>query len=92
MENPTTKRYRKLKYFSNRVSEDYTPEDFTVTVIEEHDVKLKFAIWEQIEFLSEEMRIDNPEKIIDIVRNAVEQYFIEYSPMSEFFEEEDESD
>lgn len=81
-----------MKGSSNRISEDYTPEDFTITVIEERDIKLKFAIWEQMEFLSEEMRIDDPEKIIDTIRNAVEQYFIEYSPMSEFFEEEDESD
>ncbi|NQV40240.1 MAG: hypothetical protein HQ505_06850 [Nitrosopumilus sp.] len=73
-------------------NENYSPEDFTVTVIEERDVKLKFAIWEQMEFLSEEMKIDDPKIIIDTVRNAVEQYFMEYSPMSEFFEEDDESD
>jgi len=77
-----------MKDFSNKVNQNYTPQDFTITTIEEHDIKLKFAIWEQMEFLSEYIRIDNPEKVINTIRTAVEQYFTEYSPMSEFFEED----
>ena len=36
-----------------------------------------------------EMKIDNPEKVIDTIRNAVEQYFTEYFPMTEFFDEDE---
>ena len=75
-----------MKEFSKEVNENYSHEDFVTTVIEEHDLKLKFAIWDQIKFLSEEMKIDNPEKVIDTIRNAVEAYFVEYSPMHEYFE------
>ena len=77
-----------MKDFSKEANEDYSHEDFVTTVIEEHDLKLKFAIWDQMEFLSENMRIDNPEKVIDTIRNALEQYITEYSPMDESFDEE----
>ncbi len=73
---------------SKEANENYVPADFVTTVIEEHDLKLKFAIWDQMEFLSENMRIDNPEKVIDTIRNALEQYITEYSPMDESFDEE----
>jgi len=66
---------------------DYQPRDFIVTIIEEHDQKLKFAIWEHMEFLSEEMKIDDPQVIIDTIQRAVEQYFVAYIPMHEYFEE-----
>ncbi len=68
-------------------NENYSPEDFITTIIEERDLKLKFAIWDQMEFLSEDMRIDNPEKIINTIRNNIELYFLEYFPMNESFEE-----
>ena len=77
-----------MKDFSKEANEDYSHEDFVTTVIEEHDLKLKFAIWDQMEFLSENMRIDNPEKVMVTIRNAVEQYFKEYSPMDESFDED----
>ena len=70
-------------------NENYSPEDFITTIIEERDLKLKFAIWDQMEFLSENMRIDNPKKVIDTIRNAAEQYFKEYSPMDESFDEDE---
>lgn len=69
------------------INENYRPEDFITTIIEERDLKLKFAIWDQIEFLSEDMGIDNPEKIINTIRNNIESYFLEYFPMNESFEE-----
>ena len=87
MEDSTNEWSCKLKDFSKEVNENYTPKDFTTTVIEEHDLKLKFAIWDEIEFLSEEMKIDNPKKVIDIIRTAIEQYFKEYSPMDESFDD-----
>ncbi len=76
-----------MNNFSNKVNQDYTPQDFTITTIEEHDIKLKFAIWTQMEFLSEDMRIDNPVKVIDTIRKSVEEYISEYSPADESFEE-----
>ena len=77
------------KLTSKEANENYNSEDFITTVIEECDLKLKFAIWDQMEFLSEYMKIDNPEKVMDTIRNAVEQYFKEYSPMDESFDEDD---
>jgi hypothetical protein len=70
-------------------NENYNPEDFVTTVIEERDIKLKFAIWDQMEFLSEDMKIDNTEEVMDTIRNAVEQYCKEYSPMTESFDEDE---
>lgn len=76
-----------MNNFSNKVNQDYTPQDFTITTIEEHDIKLKFAIWDQMEFLSEEIGIDDPEKVIDTIRECVKEYISEYSPADESFEE-----
>ena len=50
--------------------------------------KLRFAIWAHMEFLSEEIGIDNPEKVIDTIRELVEEYISEYAPADESFEEE----
>lgn len=58
-----------------------------ITSIDEHEQKLRFAIWTQMEFLSEVIGIDNPKKVIDIIRESVEEYISEYSPADESFEE-----
>ena len=62
-------------------------EDRIITAIGERDDRLKFAVWDYMEFLSEEMRIDNPEKVIDTIRDAIEEYFLEYYPMDERFDD-----
>ena len=62
-------------------------EDQIKAIIEEYDQKLKTAIWDQMEFLSEDIGIDNPERVIDTIRDSVEEYFAEYSPKDESFEE-----
>ena len=77
-----------MKEFLKEENKSYCPKDFTITIIEEYDQKLKFAVWDHMEFLSEKIRIDNPENVIDTIRNAVEKYFTEYSPISEFLEGE----
>jgi len=67
---------------------DYLKEETgNYNITEEHDKKLKFAIWDQMEFLSEEMRIDNPKKVIDTIRDTIEEYFLEYCPMDERFDD-----
>lgn len=68
--------------------ENYNIADPNITSIDEHEQKLRFAIWDQMEFLSEEIGMDNPKEIIDIIRKSVEDYFLEYSPADESFEEE----
>lgn len=62
-------------------------EDPIITSTDEHEQKLCFAIWDQIEFLSEIIGIDDPQEIIDMIREYVEEYISEYSPADESFEE-----
>ncbi len=65
-------------------SDDEKPE----AIIYDQCMKLKFALWEAIDFLSETVGINDPQLIINIVREQVEESFVKYSPMSEFFEGE----
>ena len=53
---------------------------------------LKFAIWDQIAFFSKDIGMDNLEEIRDIIRETVEDCFLEYSLVGELFEEDYEND
>lgn len=73
----------------NNTSEERSDIDPIIVSIDEHEQKLRFAIWEQMEFLSEDIVIDNPQEIIDMIRESVEEYISGYSPVDESFEEYD---
>ena len=61
-------------------------EEQTIPTIDPNQ-KLRFAIWDHMEFLSEEIGVDDPEKVIDIIRECVKKYISEYAPADESFEE-----
>lgn len=39
---------------------------------------LKFAVWDRMEFLSEYMQIDDPVKVIDIIRESIDECIRKY--------------
>lgn len=74
--------------------------DFTVSVnwegytrdpilsrLEELDQKLKFAIWELMEYFGEEIGLDDPSEIIKLIRKSVDESISKYSPKDESFDE-----
>lgn len=65
--------------------------DPIIVSIDEHEQKLCFAIWNQMEFLSKVIGIDNPKKVIDFIRDSIEEYISDYSSADESFEEDYEN-
>ncbi|WP_100182691.1 hypothetical protein [Candidatus Nitrosotenuis aquarius] len=66
--------------------ESYT-KDPILAKLEECDQKLKFAVWEFMEYLSEEMKCDHPFDIIKLIKESVDQSISKYSPMDESFDD-----
>ncbi len=64
-------------------SDDKKPE----AIIYEIYMKLKLSIWDQIEFLSETGKVEDPQQIMYLIREQVEEAFVKYSPATEFSEE-----
>jgi len=54
--------------------------------IQEQEQKLKSAIWVQMELFSWVMRIDEPSEVIDMIINYVNEYFIDFPSIEEYFE------
>jgi hypothetical protein len=76
----------------NNPSEERSDIDSVIVSIDEHEQKLRFAIWDYIEFLSEDLKIDDPQKAINIIQKSVNKSISEYSPADESFDEEYEDD
>ena len=62
-------------------------EDVNSKLIYEKYMNLKLAIWEQMEFFNETVGIEDPEHIMCLIINQVEEAIKKYSPATEFFEE-----
>ena len=84
---PVFTTFHDLEDYPADKSGDCNVEEQTMPTIEPNQ-KLRFAIWDHIEFLSEVIGIDDPKQVVDIIRKCVEEYISEYSPADESFEAE----
>jgi len=66
--------------------ESYT-HDPILAGFEECNQKLKFAVWELMEYLGEMIEYDDPSDIVQLVRNSTAESILTYSPMDESFDE-----
>jgi hypothetical protein len=73
-----------LIYSNYDSNNDEKPE----AIIYEKYMKLKFSVWEHIEFLSETVGLEDPQLIFHMIREQVEESFVKYSPTFEFSEEQ----
>ena len=64
-----------MKYRSYDITED---EHLEIT-IEGHNQRLKLAVYHQIEFLSEEIGIDEPVVVIREINNSLSDYYLEHA-------------
>lgn len=63
-------------------------EDPIITSIDEHEKKLKFAIWDQMEFFSEEIGIDDPAMVIREINDSLSGYYLEHASEYEDIDED----
>jgi hypothetical protein len=59
--------------------------------IKYHNQKLKFAIWNHMDFCMYDLEITNFDEIINMIRDLINKFVSEYIPMTEFFDEDDKN-
>jgi hypothetical protein len=55
-------------------------------IIPIQEQKVKSAVWLQMEFFSWAMRIDEPSEVMDLILESMEEYYVDFPTINEYFE------